>query len=153
MAFKIKSLADADLLQVRTCALNLLARREHSEVELAEKLLLREAPPELIDALINDLTEANLLSNERFAEQLVRSCINKGQGPIKLAHQFKIHALNASAHRLCTELGIDWFAQIKQVYERKYLNNPIKTPQERAKRQRFLQSRGFSYDLIQSLWD
>jgi len=42
----------------------------------------------------------------------------------------------------------DWFAAAREVYQKKY-SAPATTPQERAKRQRFMAQRGFSYEEIQ----
>ena len=41
----------------------------------------------------------------------------------------------------------DWFAAARDVYQKKY-SAPATTPQERAKRQRFMAQRGFSYEEI-----
>lgn len=41
-------------------ALNLLMRREHSIVELQQKLSLKECPPELIDEIITECLEKTI---------------------------------------------------------------------------------------------
>lgn len=151
---QIKNLKNADIETIRMCALNLLARREHSEQELLQKLLTRNAEPIVAQDIIDDLTKRNLISNDRFAESLVRACIRKGQGPIKLTHEFKKHNIDtAKISSLLTTLEIDWVTEIEKVHQQKYGLLPPSSPQDKLKRQRFLQNRGFSFDLMRSLWD
>lgn len=46
---------------------------------------------------------------------------------------------------------VDWFELVTQTYLKKYGDIAIKDPKDKAKRIRFLQSRGFSYDEIASV--
>ncbi len=72
-------------------ALNLLMRREHSIVELQQKLSLKECPPELIDEIITECLEKNYLSLERFAEVFARNQAKLGYGPKKVQFLLKQH--------------------------------------------------------------
>ena len=66
-------------------------RREHSIVELQQKLSLKECPPELIDEIITECLEKNYLSLERFAEVFARNQAKLGYGPKKVQFLLKQH--------------------------------------------------------------
>ena len=66
-------------------AIDLLSRREHSREELAQKLRLKSgASDEIKDALLPELLDSlddqGFLSDDRFAEMVIRSRFAKGQG-------------------------------------------------------------------------
>jgi regulatory protein len=52
---------------VRRVAMDLLARREHSVLELTRKLQARGFEPQLVDAALQQLVADGLLSDARFA--------------------------------------------------------------------------------------
>ena len=70
-------------------ATNMLSRREHSVLELARKLENKDFPDEVIDRVINELINARLLSNERYAESYVRMRSGKGYGPARICLELK----------------------------------------------------------------
>ena len=53
---------------LRERALRLLARREHSRVELGRKLAAHARPEDDLESLLEDLSRRRLLSDERYAE-------------------------------------------------------------------------------------
>ena len=63
-------------------AMNWLSRREHSQLELRDKLAKRDVPADVIDATVIALVADGLLSDDRFAEAFVASRVRKGQGPV-----------------------------------------------------------------------
>ena len=81
---------DDNALFQKACAL--LARREHSARELGDKLV-KHASPERVAALIERLAERGLQSDERFAEQLCRSWVNAGKGPLRIRAELRRAAL------------------------------------------------------------
>ena len=62
--------------EVRVAALDLLARREHSAVELGTKLVKRfrsrEGDPDVVGRVVKQLVSDGLLSDQRFAVSRVR---------------------------------------------------------------------------------
>ena len=71
-------------------AITLLARREHSRLELSNKL--RTKPySENIDlvSLCDHLEASDYLSNERFAEMFVYSRILRGKGEMKIRYELR----------------------------------------------------------------
>lgn len=138
---------------LRIAAMNLLARREHSRAELADKLSRRLPVPgadsRLLNEVLNRLGEDGLQCDHRFAEAFLRARYNKGQGPRRIKQEL-IHCGVASA--LVSEIfaasGVDWYAHARFVAEKKYGEGPPKDMRDRARRMRFLQYRGFEADQI-----
>lgn len=62
--------------RVKSRALDLLARREHSVKELGDKLARRmEDPPETVRAVVEELADKGLVSDERFAGAWARDAV------------------------------------------------------------------------------
>ena len=64
---------DVSPVEVRRAAMNLLARREHSFIELIEKLSRRFPDRDFLSSSLRVLTEQNLQSDERFAESFINA--------------------------------------------------------------------------------
>ena len=125
-----------------------LARREHSRDELARKLAPHAESPELLEALLRELESRKQLSNQRFAEVRANWLARK-YGAARNRHDLKSKGVSEEvSDRAVAEL--DDTAKAKEILARKY-RTPATTREERAKRARFLQSRGYSYDTIRAL--
>lgn len=125
-----------------------LARREHSRDELARKLAPHAESPELLEALLRELESRKQLSNQRFAEVRANWLARK-YGAARIRHDLKSKGVSEEvSDRAVAEL--DDTAKAKEILARKY-RTPATTREERAKRARFLQSRGYSYDTIRAL--
>ncbi len=64
---------DPEYKRAKKRALNMLAARDHSSSELREKLLGREHPEDIVDALIERLQSSKLLDDANFAHSFVRA--------------------------------------------------------------------------------
>ena len=60
----------ADAALIRAKAMELLARREHSRLELRQKLMQRGFPTERIESVLDQLVADRLLHEGRYAELL-----------------------------------------------------------------------------------
>ncbi len=122
--------------------MTLLARREHSCVELLQKLSKHYSDDEIALAL-EKLKAQNYQSDMRFATEFVQMRFNQGKGNRLISQQLKqkgIKEFDFSA--------FDFFVLAKQVRMQKYGKSAPKNYQQKAKQQRFLQSRGFGFDEI-----
>ena len=147
-----KRLHDADALCVRIAAMDLLSRREHSQNELLFKLQNKGADAHIARQVVDRLAEQNLQSDLRFAEMLVNSCVFKGRGPLRLQQDMEQHGIQPSLFEpVLEEHQVDWQALAQRVYEKKYGDSAVDGYNERAKRMRFLQGRGFSTSQITSV--
>ena len=135
-------------------SLGLLASREHSAGELRSKLKKKYPEGEMhLDAVLERLQEVGLQNDKRFAEMFVRYKANKGQGPAKIRHQLRAKSVDGAViSAALSDSKYDWSELAKTVSEKKFggsVGEPL-SPKERARRQRFLQGRGFGYEHIAS---
>lgn len=148
-------MADSEVtaVDVRRAAMDLLARREHSRQELQRKLARRFAvDAEVIFSVINQLTQEGLQSDQRLAEAFLRYRSNRGQGPLKIKAEMREKCIeSALIEQIFDEANIDWFDLALRVLEKRYGKGSAVDASERAKRTRFLQQRGFSFDQIQTV--
>ena len=129
-----------------------LSRREHSAYEIERKLKERfPDDPEMIAPVLDQLQTLGLQDDQRFAEMLVRYRALKGQGPIKIRAELKAKGVpQAVMSEVMSISDHDWSEIASSVIAKKYGewgDTPL-SPKERARRQRFLQSRGFLYEHI-----
>ena len=76
--------SSADEKKIRRAAMNMLARREYSRLELEDKLSQKFANPNAVTLVVNRLRTENLQSDSRYIEAFVRSKIARGQGLLKI---------------------------------------------------------------------
>ena len=129
---------------LRARALRLLARREHSRKELERKLAPHVASAQALQAVLEALLEKKQLSDERFAEERVRH-LSRKYGAARIRHDLKAKGIDRELIDRVSEDGET--ERARAILARKY-RTPAETREERARRTRFLQSRGFSHDAI-----
>jgi regulatory protein len=133
--------------ELKARALRYLARREHSRAELARKLLPFAESPHLLDGLLGELEGRKLLSNHRFAEMRTH-ILSRKYGAAKIRHDLKSKGVPDEIVETVSAAGE--LERAQEILRRKY-RTPATTREERAKRARFLQGRGFSHDVIYQL--
>jgi regulatory protein len=133
--------------ELKARALRHLVRREHSRAELARKLSPHAESPEALEALLDELASRKQLSDERYAEERARSLARK-YGPAKIRHDLKSRGIGEEIVARITSSGE--LERASEILARKY-REPATTAEERARRARFLQGRGFSMDVITRL--
>ncbi|HEX5539842.1 MAG TPA: recombination regulator RecX [Methylophilaceae bacterium] len=130
---------------LRARALAYLARREYSLKELRHKLLGFATEDDDLDALLQDFKQRGWLSDERFAEQVVHA--RQGRyGSLKVAHELREKGVADSLVDQATA-ALDDMQNARHVWQKKYGKLPA-SREEWAKQARFLQSRGFGFDVI-----
>jgi regulatory protein len=130
--------------ELRARALRLLARREHSRAELGRKLAPHSETPEALHLLLDSLEQKKQLSDERYASERARS-LSRKYGAAKIRHDLKSKGVDA---RIIDSISAeDDLGRARAILSRKY-RAPAATREERAKRMRFLQSRGFASEII-----
>ncbi|WP_263141371.1 recombination regulator RecX [Pseudomonas alcaligenes] len=134
---------------VRRAAMDLLARREHGRVELARKLRKRGAPAEFIEAALDRLAEEGLLSEARYLESFVGSRARNGYGPMRIREELSQRGLAREAvEQALREVKVDWSAQLRELWERRFGGRLPTDPKARAQQGRFLAYRGYPMDMI-----
>ena len=131
-------------VELRARALRLLARREHSRAELERKLGPHAGSTEAIAGVVEALVQKKQLSDERFAEERARSMSRK-YGAARIRRDLKAKGVDPELiGRVSVEGDLE---RARAILDRKY-RAPASSREERAKRMRFLQSRGFSSEII-----
>jgi regulatory protein len=134
--------------ELKTRALRLLVRREHSRAELARKLAPHAGSPEALEALLDQLLSKKQLSDERFAEGRARM-LSRKYGSARIRQDLKSKGVADEVIKAAASPEGE-LERAKGILARKY-REPATTREERAKRARFLQSRGFPMDVITRL--
>lgn len=136
------------LTSPRNAAMNLLARREHSYAELLRKLGSRFTREEIAEAL-DRLADEDLQSDERFARSYARQRMLNGYGPQRITAELRQRGVDAALSeetvaRAPQEESTSWQVVAQAVALKKFGAEPASDAQEKARRLRFLNYRGFS---------
>jgi len=131
--------------QVWNKALSLQGRREHSRVELTQKLKVFGASADQIEETLVRLADYSLQSDDRFAESLVRSQLLRGRGQRAIKQVLQQRGLDAEHPALAEQtVDTDWTLKAQELLLRRFGVNLSREPKEKARYIRFLQYRGFS---------
>lgn len=135
---------------LRERALRLLARRDHSRVELARKLA-PHGTPEDIDAVLERMIALGLLSDVRYAESWVRSRAQRF-GLARIRHDLAQRGLDRDTidAALAAEPLDEEITRARAVWASRF-DEIASDRKEWARQARFLQSRGFSTAIISKL--
>ena len=154
-------------LSLRARALQWLAQREHSRVELRRKLLrvaLRRAPDTdaegdeaarraaaaaEVEALLDWLVAQRYLSDARFVESRVNARASR-YGELRIRQELGQHGTeldDATRERLKRSE----VARARAVWLRRFGGTPGEAATERARQMRFLAGRGFASDVIRQV--
>ncbi|MES1998586.1 MAG: recombination regulator RecX [Pseudomonadota bacterium] len=132
---------------LRSRALEALSRREHSRIELARKLAPHTDNPDELHVLLDDLQARGWLSDARYTEQVVHARQAR-YGSRKIAYELREQGIDDSLiSASLAALKDTELERARGVWEKKF-GRPPTTEQEKAKQIRFLQSRGFGWDVI-----
>ncbi len=132
---------------LRDRALRYLAQREHSRAELARKLGPHAESDEELQALLDTLAERRQLSDERFAD--ARShLLAKKYGSARILQDLKARGVDTELAKQTAAVARDADLERARLIWRRKFRAPPATRDDRARHMRFLQSRGFSFDVI-----
>lgn len=133
--------------EMRRVALGMLGRREYARAELQQRLTRRFGEDAPVGALLDWLEAQRFLDDTRYAGMLVRSRIERGQGPLRIRQALQQNGVgNLLAEQALAEAGCDWFALAAETCRRRFGAGPPADLKDKARRLRFLQYRGFTAD-------
>ena len=143
-------LTNKPALSLRERALGYLSRREYSYKELQQKLQGYAEEQDDLPALLEDFKKRGWLSEERYTEQIVHA--RKGKfGSLRIAHELREHGVAEDlVAKAVAEVKSDEVANARAICRKKFDALPT-TREQWAKQARFLQSRGFSFDVIKQV--
>ena len=140
---------------LKTRALDYLAQREHSRVELGKKLASCAPTLEELSFVLDSLEQCGLLSDGRMVEQVIHVRRRKF-GSRRIVHELQQKGIDENLiavvlpHLKETELET-----ARTVWRKKFGAIPA-NEKERAKQIRFLMGRGFAAEIIGQVlqtWD
>lgn len=132
--------------------MNLLARREHSELELMRKLRKQGFVETEIRVQIETLVKEKLLSHDRFIESYIHHRRIKGLGPLRIQAELIERGIKQELiehHLKITDNA--WFAEVRRVWQKRFKNSIPTDFKSLTQQIRFLQYRGFTSEQIDSL--
>jgi len=142
-------------LSLKTRALQYLARREYSRAELAAKLRpyaqieddFEQLQPVDLDVLLDDLTARGWLSDARAATQLLHARRPRF-GTQRITHEMRQKGISDELiGQALPALKETELESARGVWQRKFGILP-QDDKEKARQIRFLQTRGFGFDVI-----
>ncbi|GAB6043151.1 regulatory protein RecX [Endothiovibrio diazotrophicus] len=143
--------AEVDIGQVRAAAIRLLARREHSVIELVRKLRAKGYPENLVHDAVEALDEEGLVSDHRFTESFIHGRFSRGSGPAKIGAELARKGVGDEVvGELLDARDAQWNELAREVRRKRFGDPPPKEYRERARQMRFLQGRGFTAEQIRA---
>jgi regulatory protein len=147
-----------EAVKARDCALRLLARRDHSKVELKRKLIQRGFPSGICDGIIAMLAEKGYIDDRRFAERWAEAALAAGRCfglRMKLELQQRGVAADV-ASEVVAKLTMEHneSLSIRALTDHRFPGfDPLTaTDKEKSRIFGFLQRRGFSANTIMALF-
>ncbi len=124
-----------------------LARREYSRAELHAKLSSYATPEDNANAVLDELVKRGWLSDARTAEQIVNARRARF-GTQRIAHELKQKGISDDLiNAALPQLKQGELKAAREVWQKKF-GAVAQDAKEKAKQMRFLQSRGFSMEVI-----
>lgn len=135
-------------LTIREKSIDYLSRREHSRLELKQKLLIKKFSLEEINSELDFLIAKDLQSDERFAYAYARSRKQSGFGPRRIECELRERGISESLISSAVDArAAEWRDHMIAVFQRKF-SKSTNNKSERGRQFRFLLQRGFSSEMI-----
>jgi len=137
--------------RARSAALRLLARREHSRLELALKLRQRKIEPDVVEQVLDDYEFEGWLSDDRFADVYARQRMDLGYGPLKIQAELQQKGIYQTPPCVQEMTDADWCEKAILLREKRFgLVDITEDWDEKARQARFLARRGFSSEQVEN---
>lgn len=108
------------LKDAKMIAMRYLLRREHSRVELMQKMLRKGVDEVIAEQACDVLEDKDFLSDMRFAQAFINTKARAGYGQTWIAAALRSKGLtDVVAASAFDECGIDWYAVAAEALERK----------------------------------
>ena len=149
-----ESASTADAAIIRAKAIELLARREHSRLELRQKLAQRGFPAEHLEPVLNRLVEDGLLNERRYAEMYACSRADKGYGPLRIASELRERGIPQEQVDLAlAALENDWLPKLWELHRKRFKSLVPADVAGRMQQTRVFHQHGFTLEQIKHLFE
>ncbi len=137
---------------LRVCAMDFLARREHSQKELFSKLCQKGFQSDEVVDTLNQLQCDKLIDDQRFTENYVHHRVAAGLGPLRIVVELKERGISESLIEQTVWQGeINWSKKAYTVWQKKYRCQERFGSKQYAQQFRFLLQRGYPQDIIREI--
>ena len=139
--------------EIKNSIFRYLNIREHSKLELFEKLLKKKFKKEEIKYCILEFEEKGLQSDERYAEIYVRSKYKNQKGPRLIESNLRRNGIDKNIIRktMLSYSNQDWEIAAVMALQKKTLSKQISTNEKKIEKQKaFLEMRGFGFSIIEN---
>ncbi|HIG0326310.1 TPA: recombination regulator RecX [Legionella pneumophila] len=134
-------------------ALRLLSRREHSAMELCDKLKQKGFNLNDVQNALHECQRLGYQSDERYVESYIRARIHQGYGPLKIIQELKNKGVDPELIQSVLQEERDhWVDYALRAWEKKFKRQDDFSYCEMQKQQRFLLYRGFDRDVISKVF-
>ena len=127
-----------------------LSMREHSRLEIFEKLIRKDFDQTLIDQCLLEFSTNNLLSDQRYTETFIRSKYNNGKGPSFIKASLKLKGIDSQTIQtaLSKISDDDWVQSATKALKKKTIKKNMSEQEQKQKQQQFLSQRGFTINIM-----
>jgi regulatory protein len=130
--------------------MRLVARREHTRLELTKKLIVRGFERGDVDTLLNDFEEKGWLDERRYIDIFLRAKRCR-YGSLKLIRELEVRGISRDLiEEVRPGIQSGELDAAQGVWQKRFGVQP-KNSTELAKQIRFMQSRGFEQEVIKSV--
>ena len=145
-----KSMSKNDIDVIKNSISRYLSMREHSKLELEEKLLKKYFKKNLVLRCINEFSEKDLQSDYRYAESFIRTKFNDHKGEHFIRSSLKNKGISIDViDKILLEYNYDdWLAKAISALEKKVFKNNLSETDKKKKQNIFLNNRGFTFKII-----
>jgi regulatory protein len=152
----MKDPSDTNYRNALNMALRILTRRDHSIVELAQKLSRRGVEEDMVRRVIAECGRLGYLDDSRVTRQLIDRMKQKGMGARRIRYELQKRGLEgepAEAQLRDAVTSADERSLARQAAEKKWkvLAGEANSRNKMLRLQRFLRYRGFSDSIIVEL--
>lgn len=139
--------------KIRQIALGLLARRDHTQQEILQKLRLKGYVTDEIKTVIETLAQTGLIDDARFTENYIHWRRGKGYGPLRLHSELRARGIADEVIAEHLQIADNaWSTEARSVWQKQFKSQLPIDFKSRAKQMRFLQYRGFTQQHINSIF-
>ena len=139
-----------ELEEIRARLVALMAKREYSRWQLQQKLAPKCVRADYLEQALDELQEAGVVDDDRFAQALVAQRLQDGWGYLRISQDLRQAGVDAASQEQHLASAGDsefWQQQALSALQRKYPEpDYLEDRQVRAKAIAFLGRRGFSYE-------
>lgn len=130
-------------------AVTLLARKDYCNGEMRRVLHSMTDDDMAVEVVLQRLREYGYLDDRRIAENMLSRFLRKQYGPVRIRLELRQRGI---AREICENVisgcDTDWFQMAAESRSKKFGDSLPSEPKEKARQMRFLQSRGFTMDMI-----